>query len=454
MSLRERIKGAITGWKAATLSTGEAPPLPNAYGSAPYLTDFGALWYLRTGDQTIDPRDANEGRDNSIVSLCIGYIATSWAVTIPQVGVENGEEFHPDPSPHPFLDIWNKPNDSYDREALTWGLISDFCYKGNAYLHATKTRRGEIVKLSWLPARYVRPMPDKMGQLLYYEYSPNGEMLPIKPADVAHIRYGMDEQNPLLGVTPLGAQYREIVTDNGYSNYAGGLANGGGVPPITFSPKTVKGPDGEDRVTMSKEQAKVMSERMQEKMQREPGKPMFVPGALDMHQMAFKPDDMALLETRAMPETRIPASLGLNPLVLQLYTGLTKSNYNNMKEAIKQSWRGGIIPMMRIFAGPISTKFVQAYPGSDGKRFRWDTSPVEELKRDLIAERQEDREDVKAGIMLVEEARADQGRMTDTATLARLAEQRPAPPDMGQNDDPESGKGGPPMKAGRFLHYP
>jgi SPP1 gp7 family putative phage head morphogenesis protein len=118
---------------------------------------------------------------------------------------------------------------------------------------------------------------------------------------------------------------------------------------------------------------------------------------------------MALNDVRAMPETRIPAAVGIPAILLQLYTGIQKSTYNNLAKAIQQGWRGGIIPMMRVFESQINLKLMPLY--GNGKRdvFAWDTSVVPELQDDTLALREADRADVAAGILTADEARERQG---------------------------------------------
>jgi hypothetical protein len=66
------------------LSIGDDTPLPRyAYGQ--FITGFQSFSDLLSPYRTLDPAQANEGRDNAIVSICINFIATSWQQLFPLV---------------------------------------------------------------------------------------------------------------------------------------------------------------------------------------------------------------------------------------------------------------------------------------------------------------------------------------------------------------------------------
>jgi HK97 family phage portal protein len=395
--------------KINELSIGDDTPLPRyAYGQ--YISGFQSFSDLLSPYRTLDPAQANEGRDNAIVSICVNFIATSWQQAPVSVGTRDGVNYKGLEKQHPLEQLIEFPNDNYGGTQLMWSVLTDLIRKGNAYIYVTRDRTYTPIHLSWVPARWIRPIPNEQGYLSHYEYAPFGEVLKLKKEDVVHIKYGIDERLPLQGVSPLAPLYREIITDNSYSDFSAGLASSGGVPPVVFTPKILKLEGGEQAAPMTPEQADNMTRRLQEKMSREPGKPRFIPGALDMHQLGFKPDEMALNDVRSMPETRIPAALGLDPLSLGLWTGVQRATFNNKQESIKQSWRGGIIPLMKLVAYELTRKVLRTYPDSEDLWVFYDTSGILELKSDVLDSRREARADVLAGIITVDEAREEVGR--------------------------------------------
>jgi HK97 family phage portal protein len=417
MTLSDRL-GIVFGWKAVD-TTGVRPSMPSgSWGQ--FINGFEAFRHLFRSTPKIDPADANAGDDNSIVSITINWMATSWGMMPPQVGQSDGATFTPLARPHPYLAILEQPNPYYDGLDLNISLLHDYLKRGNAYELLVRNRRDEVIESYWLPANLVRPIPDASGYLSHYEYTP-GRTERLEIEDVVHHRFRVDPANPLQGVSPLAEQYREIVTDNSYSDYGAGLAKEGGVPPIMFAPRIVRDSTGTATVTMKPEAAKSLTERLRDRLSRSPGKPFFVPGSVEMHQMGFKPDEMALLDTRAMPECRIPAALGIHPVTIGLYTGFLHANYANSVEFNKQSMRNGLLPIVRRFEVARTKRALRSFPGSERLTLRYDTSQIPELQESYTERRKEAREDLAAGVITIEEAREEGGRSVDPKVLADLS---------------------------------
>jgi SPP1 gp7 family putative phage head morphogenesis protein len=424
MTLSDRL-GIVFGWKAVD-TTGVRPSMPSgSWGQ--FINGFEAFRHLFRSTPKIDPADANAGDDNSIVSITINWMATSWGMMPPQVGQTDGATFTPLARPHPYLAILEQPNPYYDGLDLNISLLHDYLKRGNAYELLVRNRRDEVIESYWLPASLVRPIPDQKGYLSHYEYTP-GKTERLEIEDVVHHRFRVDPANPLQGVSPLAEQYREIVTDNSYSDYGAGLAKEGGVPPIMFAPRIVRDSTGTATVTMTPAASKSLTERLRDKFSRSPGKPFFVPGSVEMHQMGFKPDEMALLDTRAMPECRIPAALGIHPVTIGLYTGFLHANYANSVEFNKQSMRNGLLPIVRRFEVARTKRALRSFPGSERLTLRYDTSQIPELQESYVERRKEAREDLAAGVITLEEAREEGGRSVDPKILAQLQQLPPAPP--------------------------
>jgi len=388
---------------------GQAPlPLPGggSLGATPnWIQMLLGGWSVQS--LAISPSEARDGKDNSIVGILVNWIATSWMVAPPVVGPrdEQGKVVANPSHPLPLLLSYPSPFAEMDGAAIISAWVRDYVTKGNAYSHIVASRSGAPVALDYLPAALVSAVPDANGRLLRYDYTVNGVVRPLKPSEVLHFRNGIDETNPLLGISPLAAQYREIVTDNSYSDASASIGKNGGMNAGVFSPRITA--DG--MMQMTSDQARELSDKYNEKRRQDPGRTNFLPGSVDYHKIGLSPAEMALNDVRAMPETRIPAALGIPAILLQLYTGIQKSTYNNLAEAIQQGWRGGIIPMMRVFESQINLKLMPLY--GNGKRdvFAWDTSVVPELQDDTLALREADRADVAAGILTADEARERQG---------------------------------------------
>lgn len=399
------------------LAPGASAPLPGRYRTGQYPDWASMLATFAKQYEPIHPSEAREGTDSSLVDICINWVATSWSTASPQIGKEEGDTFKPLPNQgnHWLINLLHTPAADMDGSTLFWALLQDYIRRGNAYCYIIRTRGGEVLSLEYIPARYVKPIGDDKGRLKGYEYVPNAEPISLERADVLHIRHGVDENNWLAGRSPLAAQYREIVLDNRAADYAAGLAKAG-LPAVFFTPRAV----GDGTVSMTADEAKFLTDALNEKMAQEPGKPRVLSGALDMHKPGLSPAEMAFNDMRAMPETRIPASLGLPPLLLQLLTGIQKGTFNNFQTAVALGWTGCIIPMMQIFASAITRQvlYLNAADKNAKHVLRWDTSSVPELDEHLFKVREAAREDVKTGVLTEDEARALQGLAPKPADAA------------------------------------
>lgn len=430
---------------AASSAVSESSRLPkpgkNGGGSTPsWRQNLQGMLYFLGQIEPIRIEEAKEGIDNSVVGICITWITTSWLMGVPQVGtVSASGEFTPLAARHPLLDaLETSANGADEYSNLMQATVTDYIRHGNAYWHRLKRKDGSIGGYEWLPARCVKPIPDEKGALKEYEYTVDSP-IKLNPEEVIHFKYGSQANNPLLGISPLAAQYREIVTDNAYSDYSAGLAKGGGMPQVVFSPKQIKTADGETTVDITQEEAALLMEDFNAKLESQPGKTRMISGAVDMHKMGINPDEMALNEVRAMPETRIPAALGLPSILLQLYTGMERSKFDNMTEAIKQGWRGCIIPMMQYFARRITTAGLHQFKGAKESNlaFRWDTSKVPELAEDKTQQYADSREDFKAGIITLDEART----VRNLATTPKIkADLKPKPETAPTTEKPATGQ--------------
>lgn len=364
----------------------------------------------------IQPADAGDPLLNPIVAACLQWICTSWMVALPQVGVMDGSQFTADKKPHPLLDLLRQPNPDYGGRWLFWALCTDWWIYGNAYAHIIPSSSG-IQELNWVSARRVKPVPDMDGYLAHYLWEADGRKIEVDPEEILHFRYGINPSNPLLGWSPIAAGFREIVADNSASDYAAGLLQNGAVPPWILSPKMNK--DGV-ATTIPESALQEITNKLKELIRQKPGEGRMLPGAVELIQLAFEPGQLGLELIREEPETRIPALFGIPPVVVGLRAGMLRSTYNNVSEARKQAWESCLIPAQDYFAEEMGRRLLPYYKGSAGKVVAWDRSRVLELQEDINAKREAARADFMAGIITLDEVRAESGLETTPAVAAQL----------------------------------
>lgn len=404
-----------------------AAPAPSGAGRLPLGTGFSSggpvAWphLLTLGrSPTLGPADAGNLRDNPIVEACLAWIGTSWPLAELRVERQRGGVWEPMETRHPVLDLLEQPSQDYTGMWLMWALQADYWIRGNAYAQIVLVGT-RPVEICYLPASRVTPVADSQGYLSGYRYEVAGQVYELPRGEVIHLRYGIDPERPLLGRSPLASAYREIIADNAASEYQAGLLRGGGIPPWILSPHVPKDGLGASRITV--EEAQTLTTQIREWMEHEPGKGRFLPGAVDLHQLAWEPGKMGMEIVHEIPETRICALFQLPPMVLQLRSGLIRSTYSNVREAVQMAWRGCLAPTQDHVAAELTRTLLARYPGGEGLRLRYDRSHVGELQPDIQAQRAVARADYQAGLITREEARAEGGRSTPPEILAELEAQ-------------------------------
>ncbi len=394
-----------------TTPIGRGVALPSGNGNLHWWGDgTGPIWGSLGARPGLDMRAAaGDVSQNSVVSAAVNWLATSWMEAPPLVGMKQAGKFAPKAA-HPCALLLAQPAPDFAGQWLTWALLTDYFRDGNAYCHIVMGLR-EPGELQYLPARCIRPVSDAQGRLAYYEYKPKaGTVYQLDPARVVHFRFGVDPGNLLRGVSPFGPASVEIVSDNAAAAYPAHLLHHGGVPPGVLVPEP---PQKDSRTEpMTREVAQTLKDDFNAKRRATPGEIPILSAALKLIMLGYKPSDMALLEVRTMPETRICAQIGIPPIVLNLYSGLQRSTFANMEEAKKSAWTDGIIPLQTLFASEWTRVLLPLFGNSHGLVVGHDYSKVGVLQEDMTAKRRQALDEYNAGLLTYEEARSEGGRDT------------------------------------------
>lgn len=402
--------------KAAPIQVGRVPfaNLSRGGGSAwsniPFWGD-GLEGYdsLSTSGLIDYDRDIGEYSENSVVAACLGWIITSWGSSVLQVGTMQGSEFVPDATEHPMIKLIQSPHPDYDGSWLWTLLLSDlWTGNGNHYWNIVRGGPGGTpVEIQFLPGSMTYPYSSGMdaSRLIdEYRYSPGIAPISIPVDQVIHFPYYMaSPTDPRVGRRPLYATRREIYADNKASDVAAAILR-------KPRPSGILTPDGSD-VEVSQEDLNIIKRTAEEMTSgQNSGSMLGLSAAIRYTKLSYDPKELSLDEARRKPEERICAIFGLPPVVIGMGAGLDRSTYSNMAEARKAAWQDCMIPLQDYIASILTKKLLPMFPGSDGKIAMFDRSQVGVLQADINAARLSAREDVKAGIITIEEARGEGGR--------------------------------------------
>lgn len=344
-----------------------------------------------------------DGRGSSIVMACVDWVCRTFPEAPLVVRTRAADGALAVEDEHPLTLLLETPNPYYSGLHLWTATLADWLLTGNAYWVKVRSADTRVTELWWLPARAVEPRwPDHGGPpfISHYDYTVDGQVVAIPRGEIIHFRKGFDPQNLRKGLSPLGSLWREIATDHEAANYTASILRNLGVPGVVISPaKAEAAPSREDL-----EQVK------QDFMQRfggdHRGEPLILDGPTDVHVLSFSPEQMNVREVaRRVPEERVTAIFGTPAVVVGLGAGLDRSTFANFAEAREAAYESMIIPTQSLFAADLQTQLVPEFGDPRRLRLGYDYREVRVLQEDQDHLHTRAREDLKAGLLTLNEAR-------------------------------------------------
>ena len=317
---------------------------------------------------------------NSVVASSIDWYARNFhqcrPVILAQVESETEEV-----DDHPLLALLKRPSYGVASSTFWMWLNTDYKLFGNAYVRKVRAG-GTVVALQYLPQDMVSPQGDGKASLTHYTYRPDGREFIIAIEDMIHWRYGRDPLDIRLGRSPLQSALREIATDNAASTAAYGLLRNGAMPSIVI------GPDGKDTgIGMSPEEARGLKRQIRNDFTGDnAGGVAVLSEGFKLERVSLTPSELALDSVRTLPEERICAVMGVNPMVLGLGSGLERSTYSNFERAQQAAWEDGMIPLVRSLAETLTEALLPDFTDDDSLRVDFDLSEVRALQDDMTTE--------------------------------------------------------------------
>lgn len=395
-------------WPDLAASQGRAAVNPierAAAGLKAFAMRFGSYsrsWWLGWGRTRIDYRaEVGDGRSNSIVEACIGWIQRTFPeapVRIVSINAQ-GEEVPQDD--HALKLLLDTPNPFYPGELLWSATLADRTADGNAYWLKVRSGAGRVVQLWWVPHTMMEPKwPDNGTEFIsHYEYTPDVTPIRIDTADVVHFRWGLDPRNPRKGCSPLKSLLREIFTDDEAGNYTASMLRNTGVPPVVISP-------GKDAKPTQDELEEVKNTYVQRTTGDQRGMPIVMRGETSIQVLGFNPQQMDMRMARRVPEERVSAVLGIPAAVVGLGTGLENTKVGaTMAQMREQAYESNIIPTQRLMGAELRTQLLPDFGDVRKLRLEFDLSQVRVLQADQNDLHTRAREDLNAGGVTVNEFR-------------------------------------------------
>lgn len=421
MGLTDRIKAALKAFAYPGMGWGGGGDLYGGYGEPGY----GLRWL--PGSDIDWVREAGLVHKNSAVAAYLGWIQRNIVQATPTVyrmDADGEEQTKPD---HPLLDLLERPNAHQTGRHLRQALALSYNVSGNAYAQIVRNKLRGPLELWYIPHFLVRPrwQADGSTWIDYYEVFAQGRWVRVELEDMVHIKFSVDPENNRMGLSPLMAAMREVVSDNEGSTYSAGILMNGGAPGVILSP------DGD--VQILKDDRERLKEDWERRFTRGRQGQAFVSGsALKVQFPGFTPEQMALDSLRTFPETRIGAAIGIDPMVVGLKSGLEHSTYSNKAEALRGAWENNILPTLQSMGDALGQALLPEYEqDADGWHIGWDVSRVKALQENDADRSKRLGVAVGGPWMSPNEARAECGMPAheneDADDIRRLGTPEPAP---------------------------
>jgi HK97 family phage portal protein len=352
-----------------------------------------------------------DGTSSSTVTAPLFWVARTFPEAPPALWrqMESGEEEQI--RRHRLLDKLQRPNGFYTGVTMWMATVVSYQVDGNAYWLKLRNGVGVVDELWYVPHWLIEPVGDEARPSIFidhYVYRPGAEEIELDVSDVVHFRFGLDAENPRLGMSPLKSVLREVYTDDEAANFTASLLRNMGVPGILVAP--------EKGVTIAPEEAELAKSDLMAKFTGDKrGEPIVMTAATTIEQFGFSPEQLLLRELRRIPEERVTAVMGIPAIVAGLGAGLDRSTFTNMGEAREAAYEAGIIPMQRILAEDIRFQLLPDFEPADPGQFRFgfDLSKVRVLQEDLTRQAQRHDVMIRGGWEKVSEGRRAMGLPVD-----------------------------------------
>jgi HK97 family phage portal protein len=395
--------GKRRGWDAL-------PPVATEAKSYPYIDDIRAVITspLVSGPGASDALTSwRKGDGNSAVYACLQVIAT--AIAEPELKVykiQKGERVEQDGTP--LGDLLSAPNPHMTLDMLLSLPLQLPQGRGERLLAEAAGRqprdRQRRRAVADQPVPHRAEDAERIGDFIsfYRYYVRPGVYEDIAPENVVHFRDGLDDRDHRVGCSALKKLAREVSSDDQATRYADRLLANFAAPGLSV--------EFDKDAEITKAAADEIKARIQAAYSGDNVGAVSVlsPGAkLSAH--GFSPEQMDMKTLHRFPEERISAVLRVPAIVAGLGAGLDHATYANYEQAREAFTEDTLIPLWRSVAATITLQLLPDFTRDRTMLVDFDTDEVRALAADENAKAIRLQGLVAAGILTVDEARAELG---------------------------------------------
>jgi len=278
---------------------------------------------------------------------------------------------------HDMVRLVRKPNPFYDGDALWMATLVSYFIAGEAYWLKVRGAGGRPGELWYAPHWMMTPQGDEKTFITHYDYScGSGMPIPLDPSSVIHFRFGLDPRDPRHGMPPLRPLLQEVFSDSEAAALVSALLRNRGVPGLLISP--------DKDVSIEPGDGTELSDYVDDRTSgANRGKALVLTAATKVQQFGFSPSDMDMSALRNVSEERVCAGLGIRAVVVGFGAGLEQTKVGaTMKEEVKLSWTGCLLPTQRNMAQTLTNQLLSDFKADPRAEAAFDNSEVEALRED------------------------------------------------------------------------
>ncbi len=352
---------------------------------------------------------ANEGYvQNTDVYACVDVKAKAFA-GVPWKVLRRRRKADPEELPdHPLAQLIKRPNESEGSSAFFEKASAFQDLAGNTFLYRFNLKNQKQPRELWC----LRPDRTKIIQsgnpvqpILRYEYQ-SVQVINFEPDKSGHIVGHWKTFHPIddwYGLSPIQVASRAVDQSNGAQAWNASLFQNACVPSGVLQGRDAK-------LTLTQTQF----DRLQDKLRREyggsvnAGLPMLLEGGLEWKQMGLSPVDVAWLEGDTRATEKIARAFGVP---IELIGARAKGGLNdaNFVQARKQFYLETMLPALDKFRDFLNFWLVPLYD-DDALYLDYDRDEIEAIQEDREIIHARARDNVKAGLWTVNEARVETGK--------------------------------------------
>jgi len=402
---------------------------------------------LRTGYPYA--RDISQGLGSNVIMSPMNWVMRNFTEAEPRAQSLNGGvwKFLPD---HDLSLLLENPNPFYDGDTMWKATVLSHWLDGNSYWWKVRNRFGDVIQLWYLPHFLVEPKWPRDGStfISHYEYRVRGaghpQIIPVR--DIVHFRFGLDPENPRLGLSTLKPLLREVFTDEEASNFSASILRNMGVPGVIISPKS-------EKALPSPAEAEKLKEYIRTNFTGDKRGESFAFGVpTEIAQFGFDPSKLLLTELRDITEERVCAAIGIPSAVVGFGSGLQSTKVGaTMRELRQLAWNACITPQQKSIAKQLTKQLMPDFVSQLRRyRIRFDMSDVAAFQEELTARAERAATLVQAGILRVDRAQEMLGLEVDPSRQIYLQAGMGTAPAKPPADDGDDDDGVPPAIAARM----